>query len=651
MRRKHYRNLWRALLLERVGPQSRQFDPSQSIILQDLCLVNIRFSPRRQFLSTAAAAHVTTGGKPRQAATLRKELEKKLQYQPTLRIEELGSWLQKLVVSNATNHDIQAIRSILQHPTALLPLTKLSSQNVSVLYRLLSKFNCLDLLKQVRTALTDMGVQPTVSDYEIWLITYTKSNMMKQAQKLISDAQKEGVELSWNRALAACIDNGDLESAHQAIKVLAAELPHIQIEALLYKNLISAYLSPGHRKDSASLGAAIRTFQLMIQTDIEADGETYSAFIEAYMEDSLANWKDREHETRVSTIDRLYEAVLAQPNFEPPSSFWASLIHFYTKNGTLSKAEQIYHDFKRSELVSSEVMSVTEDLIVGLAKRRLMVSANSLFYELLADGHLFSPKTLSVLVYGYGRQNDLEAAEQLINISRDQWITDSLQPYAALIRENVRLDNVGAGRRIFDNIADRLPLADTRLQVYIHNLLLTGYAGAGDVKQCETLWRRMNDHDIVSYNIMLEAYSTTELWGDFVNVLDQMHQSKIELDNRTKSILIFAQIRQGQLDQAQALVHQYASRETLQHGLPNLSGAVDSLLQLQSLQGNKEACKQLFQYLEKHSQVSSNSYQSLMFCLGKIGATSELKDVHEKALKIGHKVEPAIDRIIRRWLK
>lgn len=626
------------------------------MFFQDLCLVNMRLSSRRHFLSTAVARAPTVAhGKHRQPAIIKKEIDKSIakHTRHSTRPEHLGAWLQKLNVSEATSSDLQVIKDILQHSDShdILAMAKLSPHNISILYRLLAKFNCLDLLKQVRSTMTNMEVQPTITDLEIWLIAYTKPSTMKQAQKLITDAQNNGIELSWNNALNTCIRNGDLDLAHDTIKVLA-EKPHIQIEAFTYKNLIKAFLNEENRKRSSSLGAAIRTFQLMVQSNTEADGETYSAFIEAYIENSLAHWKDEEHETRISTIERLYEGVLAQPNFELSASLCASLIQLYTQNGTLAKAEQIYHDFRKSEIVSSNVMEATEKLIVAMASRRLLLSVNSLFYELLADGHIFHTKTLSALVYCYGRKNDLESAEQLLNISRDQWTEPCLQPYAALIREHVRLANVDAGRRIFDSIIDRLPQASTSVQIYIYNLLLTGYARTGNVEQCEALWRQMkNQQDVVSFNVMLEAYSTTGSWDKFVNVLDQMHQSKIPFDNRTKSILIFTQIRQGNLDKALSLIKEYASEETLQPTSPNLTGAINSLLQLSCLKGHLEECQLLFHYLQKHGQLTAASYQSFMFCLGKAGATSELKKVYEKALKRNMKIEPAIDRIIRRWLE
>ncbi|KAH8550700.1 hypothetical protein BGW37DRAFT_529677 [Umbelopsis sp. PMI_123] len=648
-----YRNLWRALILERVGPRSRHLESSHSSFFQDLYLVNMRFSPRRHFLSTAAAPiNTASTSAHRSSSPIKRTYDQnsKNKVNPEFRTDQLDSWLQKLNLTEATTADIQGIRNMLQHSECHSLLKKLTSYNISTLYRLLSRFNCLDLLKQIRTYQKDLGLEPTMIDYQVWLMAYTKSNSIKEAQNLISDAHKHGIQLSWSHALIDCIESGDLESAHQTIKILA-DMPNIQIEASVYKNLIQAFLRSEKRRDSGSLGQAISTFQLMVQSNTEADGETYSAFVEAYIEDSLAHWKDEEHKTRISTIDRLYEAILAQPNFEPPSSVWASLIRVYTENGSLAKAEQVYYDFKRTDKLAMDVMKTTETLIVALSRQQWMVSANSLFYELMADGHLFHHKTLSAMVYGYGWKNDLEAAEQLINTSRDYWANPSLQPYAALIREYMRLNDIQSARRIFDAIADKIPLSHPNFQVYVHNLLLTGYANAGNIKQCEVFWRHMKHHDIVSFNVLLEAYSETGAWDDFIRTLDQMHQNQIEPDCRTKSILIFAQIRQGRLDRAQDMVKTYASAETFQPKSYNLIGAVNSLLQLQSLKGDKEACEQLFQYLVKYDRVNANSYQSILFCLGKIGATSELKDVYEKTLKLNMQLEPAIDRLIRQWLK
>ncbi|KAI8584158.1 hypothetical protein K450DRAFT_218462 [Umbelopsis ramanniana AG] len=647
-----YRNLWRAVLLERVGPRSRRLEPSHSSFLQDLYLVNMRFSPRRHFLSTAAAPIKTSSTLAhRSSSPTKRTFDQKTGSKADIesRMDQLGSWLHKLTLSDATPADIQGITHLLQHSEAHALLKTLSPGNITTLYRLLSKFSCLDLLNQIRTALNDIGVDPTMADFQVWLVAYTKSNLLKEAQELISDAQRHGFQLSWSPALMDCIESGDLQSAHQTIQILA-DIPTIQVDASAYKNLIQAYLRNDKRKHSGSLGYAIRTFQLMVQSNTEADGETYSAFVEAYIEDSLAHWKDEEHKTRISTIDRLYEAILAQPNFEPPSSVWTSLIRVYTQNDSLAKAEQVYYDFKKTEKIAEDVMDTTENLIVALTRQQWMVSANSLFYDLMADGHLFHHKTLSAMVYGYGRKNDLEAAEELIHTSRDQWAKSSLQPYAALIREYMRLNDIPAARRIFDTIADKIPQSHPSLQVYVYNLLLTGYANIGNIKQCESLWRHMKHHDIISFNVMLEAYSETGEWDGFIRTVDKMHQDHIEPDSRTKSILIFGQIRQGHLDRAQDMVKAYASAETFQSKSSNLIGAVNSLLQLQSLKGDKEACEQLFQYLVKYDRVNANSYQSLLFCLGKIGATNELKMVYDKTRQQDIQLEPAIDRLIRKWL-
>ncbi|KAG2182885.1 hypothetical protein INT44_005866 [Umbelopsis vinacea] len=642
-----YRNLWRAVILERVGPRSRRLEPSHSSFLLDLHLVNMRCLPRRHFLSTAAAPIKTSVH--RSSSLTKRAFDQKPGNKADIesRMDQLGSWLHKLTLSDATPADIQGITHLLQHSEAQALLKTFTPGNITTLYRLLSKFSCLDLMNHIRTALNDMD--PTMTDYQVWLVAYTKSNLLNEAQKLISDAQRHGFQLSWSHALMDCIESGDLQSAHQTIKILAG-IPTIQVDAAAYKNLIQAYLGHDKRKDSGSLGYAIRTFQLMVQSNTEADGETYSAFVEAYIEDSLAHWKDGEHKTRISTIDRLYEAILAQPNFEPPSSVWTSLIRVYTQNDSLAKAEQVYHDFKKTEKIAVDVMNTTENLIVALTRQQWMVSANSLFYDLMADGHLFHHKTLSAMVYGYGRKNDLEAAEQLIQTSRDQWAKSSIQPYAALIREYMRLNDIQAARRIFDTIADKIPQSHPSLQVYVYNLLLTGYANSGNIKQCESFWRHMKHHDIISFNVMLEAYSETGEWDGFIRTLDKMHQDHVEPDSRTKSILIFGQIRQRHLDRAQDMVKTYASAETFQSKASNVIGAVNALLQLQSLKGDKEACEQLFQYLVKYDRVNANAYQSLLFCLGKNGATNELKMVYDKARQRDIQLEPAIDRLIRKWL-
>jgi pentatricopeptide repeat protein len=612
----------------------------------------MRFSPRRHFLSTAAAPIKTSSTSAhRSSSPTKRAFDQKLGNKADIesKMDQLGTWLHKLTLSDAISADIQGITHLLQHSEAHALLKLFSPDSITTLYRLLSKFNCLDLLNQIRTSMKDIGVNPTMTDYQVWLVAYTKSNLLQEAQKLISDAQIHGFQLSWSHALMDCIESGDLQSAHQTIKILA-DIPTIQVEASAYKTLIQAFLRNDKRKDIGSLGYAISTFQLMVQSNTEADGETYSAFVEAYIEDSLANWKDNEHKTRISTIDRLYEAILAQPNFEPPSSVWTSLIRVYTQNDSLAKAEQVYYDYKKTEKIAVDVMNTTENLIVALSRQQWMVSANSLFYDLMADGHLFHHKTLSAMVYGYGSKNDLEAAEQLILTSREQWAKPNLQPYAALIREHMRLNDIQSARRIFDTIADNIPRSHPSFQVYVYNLLLTGYANAGNIKQCETLWRHMKHHDIISFNVMLEAYSEVGAWDGFMRTLDKMHQDHVKPDSRTKSILIFGQIRQGHLDRAQDMVKTYASAETFQLKACNLIGAVNSLLQLQSLKGDKEACEQLFQYLVKYDRANANSYQSILFCLGKIGATNELKTLYEKARKLNIQLEPAIDRLIRQWL-
>ncbi|CAM0142892.1 hypothetical protein VKS41_002535 [Umbelopsis sp. WA50703] len=651
-----YRNLWRALLLERVGPQSRGLYPSRSLLFQDLGLVNVRSSPRRQFLSTATAhSTINHQGGRRQISPTKYNTDNHVVSlgSSALITQNLDFWLQNTPVADVRRADVRAIEDIFTHPntTTHSALARLEPESITVLYQFLSKFNCLDLMKQVRMVLEDAGHITTEADFKIWFIAYLKSNQLDNAINLMNELKTKELDVSWNKILLSSINMGDLELAHQTIKKLA-EQHHVYCDADVYKSLIKAFLSRGKQNDRESLGHAIRTFQLMVQTNTEADGETYSAFIEAYIEDSLANWKDDEHDIRISTIDRLYEAILTQDNFEPPSSLWASLIHFYAKNGELSKAEQIYQDFKKTQdNTSTDVMSVVEYLIKRFSKRHLLVSANSLFYELVADGHKFDASTIARMVEAHGYRNDLEAAEQLLSDSQQVLKTPSTKHYLSAMREYIRLHDIAGARRIYDKVKDQLPSLRGEDRVYMYNLLLTGYCHVRDIRKCEDFWRQMTDHDAVSYNIMLEAYSTCGLWDDFAQLLDKMHQNKVQMDNRTKSILIFTQLRQDNIQKAEALINEYISAETMKKNGTNLAGAINAALQCRSLQGDQEACQKLFDYLEAHGLATAPSYQSLMFCLGNQGKLRELRQVYKKAAAKRIRAEPALDRLFRQWLQ
>ncbi|KAJ2959005.1 hypothetical protein NQZ79_g5476 [Umbelopsis isabellina] len=651
-----YRNLWRALLLERVGPQSRGLHPSRSLFFQDLGLVNGRSNSRRQFLSTATAhSTINNQGSRRQISPTKYNTDKYTvtPANPDLIPQTLGFWLQTTPLADVRRADVRAIEDIFTNPntTTQSALARLEPENISVLYRLLAKYNCMDLMKQVHMVLEHAGHKTTETDLKIWFDTYIKSDQMDGAVTLMNELITKGVDVSWDKILLSNIDIGELEVAQQTIKKLA-EKYHIQCDANVYKNLIKAFLNRGKQHDRESLGHAIRTFQLMVQTNTEADGETYSAFIEAYIEDSLANWKDDGHDIRISTIDRLYEAILTQDNFAPPSSLWASLIHFYAKNGELSKAEQIYQDYKKTQdSTSTDVMIVVEYLIKRFSKRRLLISANSLFYELVADGHKFDASTIARMVEAHGYRNDLEAAEQLLSDSQHILKSPSLKHYLSAMREYIRLHDIAGARRIYDKVQDQLSSLRWEDRVYMHNLLLTGYCHLRDIRGCEKFWNQMGDRDPVSYNIMLEAYSTCGLWDDFAQLLDKMHQNKVQMDSRTKSILIFTQLRQDNVQKAEALINEYVSAETMRKKGANLVGAINAALQCRSLQGDLEACQKLFDCLDAHGLATGPAYQSLMFCLGNQGNLSELRQIYKKAAATRMRPEPALDRVFRQWLK
>ncbi|KAI8393849.1 uncharacterized protein BYT42DRAFT_542046 [Radiomyces spectabilis] len=270
---------------------------------------------------------------------------------------------------------------------------------------------------------------------------------------------------SWNLAILACARGGQLDAAEDLLQMLrrqsgtTADGPTLES----YHHVIRGYL--GHYDSShfdspfrkqPDVDAAIRIFQLMLKDNVVADYTVYASFLKAYASDNLG--LEADEELRIETLQRLWQAMMTMSEKDTvhfDDALLESLIDIFTRHNALSYAEQIYWDIRQREHpISRRNLSSIHQLIIAFARRVQLLSAMSLFYDLMACGHRPSSLVMCEIIRACGKRNDIELAEQMLSVVEEtQKATDPILRVAKSCHHALKIQRDTARRQCTSSIS------------------------------------------------------------------------------------------------------------------------------------------------------------------------------------------------------
>ncbi|KAI8137030.1 hypothetical protein BJV82DRAFT_636946 [Fennellomyces sp. T-0311] len=213
---------------------------------------------------------------------------------------------------------------------------------------------------------------------------------------------------TWNAAIAGYARAGNTGGAYQILSLVRQR----NIQTIdTYHALIQGHLA----RPPLDMEAAIQAFQTMLQDGIVANQSTYNIFLLAYTKHDI-----EDDDLQIKTLRQLFRASASSSKQGVPDGVLERLFDFYIQRGVISEAEQLYWDMRqRGHPLSRRIQSRVFKTITEFARRRQMLSAFSLVYDLLANDYWPSSQVVCSIIKACGARRDLDAAKQMLNIMED----------------------------------------------------------------------------------------------------------------------------------------------------------------------------------------------------------------------------------------
>lgn len=117
--------------------------------------------------------------------------------------------------------------------------------------------------------------------------------------------------------------------------------------------------------------------------------------------------------------------------------------------------------------------------------------------------------------------------------------------WCTMISAYARVGALVSARNVFDEMPEKNNVS--------WNTMIHGYVEAGDLESAEELFRRMLKKDVISWTTMINCYSRHKLYGEALELFDEMNSTGTRPDDVTMATVISACAHLGVLDRGKEM--------------------------------------------------------------------------------------------------
>ncbi|KAF7724504.1 hypothetical protein EC973_000955 [Apophysomyces ossiformis] len=468
-------------------------------------------------------------------------------------------------------------------------------------------------------------------------------------QPMLLTAHNAGICLdaeTWNEALVGCTYGGRMDAAEQLFDYFRARhLAKGGLSVETYHTLIRGHLcqyrSAAARAAQVNVDAAIRIFRLMLQDGVEADQKVYEYFAKAYTSDAVL--LENDDSIRFETLRQLWQAIIKTRKPGPfiDETAVASLLSYYLKHDALADAEQIYWDLRNHGYrFDRPILGEIHKTIIMFASKCHLISAMSLFYDLLSHGWQPSTNVVYAIIRACSKRGDLESAKQMLEVIREMKSEDPnvhIQGvwYVLLIREYCRVGDVTNAEQQYASLLETQGVPEMTVE-HARDILMDAYFKYDELAKAETMWQNKTSFTTAALNIIVEGYSMLEMWDHVDSVLAH---PLARPNPTTHHIIIQAQLQFGDLGGAQMHLADRIKTDKIE----SLADSIQAVLQACALEGDVTASERWFHLLQGNGLVTAKSYESLLVCYIRAKKVKEAQAILDKIKARGFDMEKGVD--------
>ncbi|GHJ85535.1 hypothetical protein NliqN6_1937 [Naganishia liquefaciens] len=397
----------------------------------------------------------------------------------------------------------------------------------------------------------------------------------------------------FNVLLKAYSEQNNVKASHSTLQLMKQY--KIYPDLFTYSTLMTVY---ANRKNFSAVQS---TFDEMVRHGITPDAIAYAILLNAYIEEgdwlkasrfwqqlpvdvqadrSIANTLLKGMMLLSAPFPEIYRVFLSASSINPPDQHaWTILIQSACDGAHLSRARELYHDFKL--LTSQDGSKLQVDhflasiLVVGHIRHGKVSMAKRLYEEMRQEGVLDTSVTYAAIIdaalkgswpmstarakaLAHQLLAESEALQRERHKGRGQPIENVVQP---LMRSAIRDGEIEEVERLFALSLEKGNQPTTLL----YSTLMDAYRRASEPDRVQQVWDAMweleqesetaplsgsNRRLCIPLSIYIDAMSTANRHQNILQVWAKMHQNGFGFDAQNWNHLVVALIRNGDVVRA-----------------------------------------------------------------------------------------------------
>ena len=300
--------------------------------------------------------------------------------------------------------------------------------------------------------------------------------------------------------------------------------------------------------------------------------------------------------------------------YEPNTTFLHNrLLHFYAKSGKLSYARDLFDKMPLRDIISWNA------LLSAHARSGSVQDLRALFDKMpIRDSVSYNTAIAGFANKGFSR----EALQVFSRMQKDRFEPTDYTHVSAL-NACAQLLDLRRGKQIHGKIV----VGNLGGNVFVRNALTDMYAKGGEIDKARWLFDRMNNRNLVSWNLMISGYLKNGQPKKCIDLFQEMQLLGLNPDEVTVSNILGACFQTGRIDDAGRLFHVIKEKDNV---------CWTTMIVGYTQNGKEEDALMLFnEMLSEDVRPDKFTISSVVSSCAKLASLNHGQVVHGKAVVLG----------------
>ncbi|KAL5719468.1 putative pentatricopeptide repeat-containing protein [Ranunculus cassubicifolius] len=423
--------------------------------------------------------------------------------------------------------------------------------------------------------------------------TYSKFNNIVYARNVFDQIPQPNF-FSWNTILSAYSKSGWITEMQETFDRMPVK------DGVSWNTVISGYANCRMSEES------VRVYKLMLREELGFRNLNRITFSTMLILCSSNGW--------IGLGKEIHGQIL-KFGFQSYLFVGSPLVVMYSKSGLVCDAKRVFEELPDRNLVMYNTM------ITGLLRCGMVKDARRLFDEMPEkDSISWTTMVTGLTQNGLGRDAiDVFREMRFRNLAIDQFT------FGSLLTACGSMVALQEGKQVHAYVIR----TDYKDNVFVGSALVDMYSKCGSLKLAETVFRKMEHRNIVSWTALLVGYGQNGLSEEAVRIFCEMQRNGVDPDDFTLGSVIsscanLASLEEGSQFHCQALMS----------GLISFITVSNALVTLYAKCGSVEDSHRLFDEMHIKDEVT---WTALVSSYAQFGKANQTIDLFESMLDSGLK--------------